>query len=206
MAQGIALFGGSFDPLHMGHLIVGRAVAEHLSLSRVIFIPSANPPHKNSANLAHASDRMEMARLATADEPGFEVSDIEIQRSGPSYTVLTVQEYQQSVGKNVPLFWIIGADTLGELHTWYRLDELAELCRIVTADRPGFAEPDLAALCKKLSPAQIERLRKDILPTPQIDISATDIRRRVQDGLSIRYLVPDTVHDYIITRGLYQHL
>jgi len=208
MADKTALFGGSFNPIHVGHLIVARAVAEHLDVSRLIFVPSGNPPHKRSGGLADAAARLTMARIATADEPGFEVSDIEIQRdaqqSGPSYTILTVQHYRQLLGADESLFWIIGGDTLTELHTWYRVDELVDMCRIVTAMRPGFEQPDLSVLHTKLSSAQVSRLREGMLPTPVVDISATDIRHRVRTGRSIRYLVPDAVCDYIEKRGLYK--
>jgi len=201
---GVGLYGGSFNPIHHGHLIIARAVAERLGLSRVVFIPSANPPHKSTEGLADATDRLAMARLAIGDEPGFEVSDIEIRRTGPSYTILTVEDFARQVGDGVPLCWMIGGDTLPELHTWHRAGELVDLCRIVTAGRPGFEMADLSVLEPILSVEQIQRLRADILDTPRIDISATDIRRRVAEGHSIRYLVPDPVRAYIDEHGLYR--
>jgi len=200
---GIGLFGGSFNPIHNGHLIAARSVAEHLGLERVVVIPSANPPHKRDAELADAADRLAMARLAVAGEAGFEVSDVEVKRHGPSYTILTVQAYRESLGPEVPLYWIIGGDTLAELHTWYQVSELVELCRIVTAVRPGFESLDVSGLTRSLSVPQIDRLRDGMLATPRIDISATDIRRRVREGRSIRYLVPDGVSEYIRTHQLY---
>ncbi len=203
---GIGLFGGSFNPVHNGHLIVARAVAERLGLTRVVLIPSAHPPHKQSRNdLASAADRLEMVRLAIAGESCLDVSDIELRREGPSYTILTVQEYRTSVGPDVPLHWIIGGDTLPELHTWYRVRELIDLCRIVTAVRPGFETPDLSVLEPTLTSEQVQRLREGVLPTPRIDISATDIRRRIRDGRSIRYLVPDAVREFIEHGKLYHY-
>ena len=204
MTAGLALFGGSFNPIHVGHLIVGRAILEHVGLARLVFIPSANPPHKRGLELADAADRLEMVRLAIAGEPGFELSDVEIRRSGPSYTILTVEGYRRSLSAEAAIYWIIGGDTLGELHTWYRVAELVDMCRIVTAVRPGFAEPDLSHLRGQLSPSQIKRLCEDVLPTPPIDVSASDIRRRIQEGRSIRYLVPERVREYIEKRGLYR--
>jgi len=207
MNQGVALFGGTFNPIHIGHLIIARFIAEHLSLSRVTLIPSANPPHKRGKNdLADAAHRLEMAGLACAGEPLFQVSDVEVQRAGPSYTILTVEHYRRQLGPDVPLYWIIGADSLPELGSWYHFRELVELCQIVTAVRQGFETPDLSSLEPILSPQQVERLRRSILPTPRIDISATDIRRRIKDGRSIRYLVPDPVREYIEARRLYQHV
>ena len=201
---GIALFGGSFNPIHNGHLIVARAVAERLRLSRVVFIPSSpSPPHKANAELADAADRLEMVRLAIAGESGFEVSDLEVRQGGVSYTIRTVESFRQAAADQT-LHWIIGGDTLPELHTWYRVRELVERCRIVTAVRPGFEVPDLSAIQRVLSPEQVQRLMADVLPTPRIDISATDIRRRVAEGRSIRYLVPEAVRQYIEQRGLYR--
>jgi nicotinate-nucleotide adenylyltransferase len=201
--DGIALFGGSFNPIHNGHLIVARAVAERLSLSRVVFIPSPSPPHKANVDLADASDRLEMVRLAIAGQRGFEASDFEVRQGGVSYTILTVEAFQKSAAGQT-LHWIIGGDTLPELHTWYRVRELVERCRIVTAVRPGFEVPDLSALERVLTVDQVRRLKEDILPTPRIDISATDIRRRAAEGRSIRYLVPEPVRQYIEQRGLYR--
>lgn len=201
---GVALYGGTFNPIHHGHLIAARAVAERLDIDRLVLIPSANPPHKRGGELADAADRLEMARLAIAGEPSFEVSDVEVRRSGLSFTILTVEGWRQQVGPDAPLYWIIGGDTLPELHSWYRIRDLAGLCRIVTAVRPGYETPDLAALERVLSPEQVTQLRADVLPTPRIDISATEIRRRFAEGRSIRFLVPEPVRDYIESRGLYR--
>ena len=201
---GLLLFGGSFNPIHVGHLIIARAAAEQLGVERTILIPSAAPPHKTGSDLAAPEDRLEMVRLAVAGEPGFEVSDIELRREGPSYTLLTVQAYRQQVGADVPLYWLIGGDTLPELHSWYHIAELVDLCRIVTAVRPGFETPDFSTLFGCLSLAQIQRLRESILSTPRIDISATQIRARVREGKSIRYLVPESVVEYIAQERLYR--
>ncbi|MGQ9651460.1 MAG: nicotinate (nicotinamide) nucleotide adenylyltransferase [Phycisphaerae bacterium] len=201
---GLLLFGGSFNPIHVGHLIIARAAAEQLSAEQVVLIPSAAPPHKTNSNLATPEDRMEMVRLATAGEPGFVVSNIELRRQGPSYTILTVEDYRRELGSGTPLYWLIGGDTLPELHTWYRIQDLVELCTVVTAVRPGFEAPDLSALSNALPASQIHRLERSILPTPRIDVSATEIRWRVREGRSIRYLVPDRVAEYITTNRLYQ--
>lgn len=204
MAGGIALFGGTFDPIHFGHLIAARAVAEHLQLDRVVLIPSANPPHKQQLMPAPAADRLEMARLAVEGDSRFEVSDIEARRSGLSYTILTVEEYRRLIGPDVPLYWIIGGDSLAELHTWYRVEDLVERCTVVTAVRPGFETPDLSLLAQRLTKTQMERVRAGVLPTPRIDISATDIRQRVRRGASIRHLTPESVRLYIERMGLYR--
>lgn len=199
----VALFGGSFNPIHHGHLIAARSVAETLGIGRAILIPSASPPHKTGGDLAGAEARLDMVRLAVEGEPGFDVSDVEIRRSGPSYTIHTVEHFRQHTDPDTQLCWIIGADTLPELHTWYRIEEIVEACRIVTAVRPGFDEPDLASLAGVLPEHQIKALHEGILQTPRIDISATQIRRRLRAGQSIRYLVPESVEQYIREHGIY---
>lgn len=201
--NGIILVGGSFNPIHNGHLIVARAVAEQLDAERVVFIPSGNPPHKTGDDLADAVDRLAMVRLAIAGEPGLEVSDIEIRRSGPSFTILTIEDYRKTLQPGQILYWLIGSDTLTELHTWHRATDLVNMCRIATAVRPGFESPDLTVLEQTLSPEQVRQLQADILATPRIDISATAIRQRIAAGQSIRYLVPDPVREYIESHGLY---
>lgn len=204
MASGVALFGGSFNPIHHGHLIIARAVAEELGVERLVLVPSACPPHKQDHVLASAADRLAMARLAVEDESGFEVSDVELLRAGPSYTILTVEAFRKEIPTDQAFYWIIGGDTLPELHTWYRVRELVDLCRIVTAVRPGFDVGDLSSLRPCLSAEQVARLQADVLTTPEIDISATEVRRRVAKGLSIRYLVPEKVCIYIEQHGLYR--
>jgi len=203
MSRRIGLLGGTFDPIHHGHLIIARSVAERLELDRLVFIPSAHPPHKTGERLTGAGHRLEMTRLAVEGEDVFDVDDLEIQREGPSYTILTIEAYRRRLGRQDELFWVIGGDTLCELHSWYRVEDLVEQSRFVTAARPGFEEPDLSALTDLLSPSRVQQLRDDILETPRIDISSTDIRHRTAKGKSIRYLVPDSVRFYIERHGLY---
>ncbi|RJP38600.1 MAG: nicotinate-nucleotide adenylyltransferase [Phycisphaerales bacterium] len=204
MATRIALFGGSFNPIHLGHLIVARNIAEQLGLDRVIFLPSSRPPHKNGAALAEGDHRGQMVRLAIAGEPLFELSDYDQNRPGPSYTIDTVSHFRQTLGLEIILYWIIGTDSLADLTTWYRVGALVDCCRIITARRPGFREVDWDRLRSRLSEDQIAILRAGVLDTPQIEISATDIRRRVREGKSIQYLVPEAVRQYIAEQRLYQ--
>ncbi len=203
MTSSIALYGGSFNPIHHGHLIVARRAAEMLKLDRVIFLPSGNPPHKDSSALLEASHRAEMVKLAIAGEPVFAFSDHDLHKSGPSYTVETVTHFADTLGPDLDLYWIIGGDSLADLASWYQVSDLVDGCRIVTAARPGWDVSALDALQSTLSPDQIARLRSDILATPRIEISATDIRRRISGGLSVRYLVPDAVLRYIAEHRLY---
>jgi len=205
MTRRIGLYGGSFNPIHHGHLIVARAVAEGLDLDRVIFLPSNRPPHKQARALLNAEHRAEMVRLAIKDEILFEFSDFDLVRDGPSYTIDTVTHFRTQLGPDVDLHWIIGADSLAELTTWRRVGDLVDSCRIVTAARPGSdGKINWDQLRSALSETQLAALRSGVVETPLIDISSTDIRRRVRDGRSIRALVPDPVRCYIDEHELYR--
>jgi len=202
----IGLFGGSFNPIHFGHLIAARAVAEATSIARVILLPSGRPPHKSGEGLISAGHRLAMARLAIDGESLFEVSDVDAVRAGPCYTIDTVAHFRGVYGGGTKLCWIIGLDSLAELDTWFRIGELVDACRIVTAQRPNAAVPELdaARFRKVLTDAQIARLKCDMVMTPLIDISATEIRNRIAAGRSIRYMLPDAVIDYIEGNELYR--
>ncbi len=204
MAQRIGLYGGSFDPVHHGHLLVARFVAEALALERVVFLPSASPPHKDGHTLAPAEDRAKMVELAIADEPLFEFSAYDLTRSGPSYTFDTVGHFREIHGVDALLHWIIGADSLADLPTWHRAGELVDACRIVTAARAGWQATDWAALESALGATGTQGLREGVLETPIIEISATEIRKRCRRGLSIRSFVPEPVRDHIESRTLYR--
>lgn len=201
---GVGLFGGTFDPIHCGHLIVARSIREQLSLQSIVFIPAARPPHKGHAPMTTPEHRLEMVRLSVEGEEGLTYDDCELHRPGPSYTYQTVVDFRQRLGAAAPLYWIIGADLSAELGTWYRIRELLQGCGMVTVSRPGWDEPDLSALASVLDAGQIARLREGITRGPRIDISATDIRRRVAAGRSIRFLVPEPVRHYIEQHGLYR--
>ncbi len=199
----VLLFGGSFDPIHVGHVGVAQAAAERLRAERVLLIPAAIPPHKQNHQLASAAHRLAMCRLAVAGDPLFEVSDWELSRSGPSYTLHTVLHFRAAL-PGWRLFWLIGMDSLAELATWHRAAELADACELVTVRRPGQMLPDLAgALSGVLSAEQIARLLEQVLDTPTFDISATQIRARVQAGSSLEGMVAPAVAEYIAQHRLY---
>jgi len=206
VADRIVLFGGTFDPVHHGHLIVARAVAERCGYRRITLVPSARPPHKQVAS-ASAADRLAMLRLATEGEALFEIRDIELRREGASYTFDTLQAFRRQAGKDVELHLVVGADMLADLPNWHRSTEVVDLARFVVAARlPWHRRMDevLAALRGRFSPSAVDRLSAAVVETPLIDISSTEIRRRVAAGLPIRYLVPDLVRKYIERRGLYR--
>ncbi len=207
----VALFGGTFDPIHCGHLIVARCVLEHLSLDEVTFIPSANPPHKGRADLSDVAHRLAMVELAidgprplVGAEPGFACDDCETRRTGPSYTFDTVMHFRERLGPQATIHWIIGADSLAELESWHCAGELVDACNIVTVNRLGDNQPDLSTFGRVLDEGHVAKLERGILQTPHIDISATDIRRRVAADQSIRYLVPEPVRQYIEDHQLYR--
>jgi len=199
----ILLFGGTFDPIHNGHLVVSRAAGEQLGVGKVVLVPSGQPPHKLHIELSDAEDRLAMAQLAVQADEFFEVSDCELRRSGPSFTLETVRHFKEVYRDNVRLYWLIGADTIKDLPNWYEVGRLADECTIVTAGRPGYGLEELTALGEVLSDEQVARLKEYILDTPLVDVSATEVRRRVAAGLPILDMVPGRVVDYIVERGLY---
>jgi nicotinate-nucleotide adenylyltransferase len=184
----LALYGGTFDPIHHGHLLLARDALEELKLDRVIFIPAALSPHKLATNPASAAVRHEMLISALADEPGFALDDSELSRPGPSFAIDTVERVR-TANPGAQLYYLIGADNVRELHTWRRIGELRRLAEFVV-----FGRGDAAA-------ESVDDFRT--LPR-RIDISATEIRRRVARGESIRYLVPEPVRSLIATHHLYQ--
>ena len=204
MAQQIGLYGGSFNPIHHGHLIVARAVVERLGLERMIFLPSARPPHKETEKLATPVHRAEMVKMALEGEPAFEFSDFDLTRKGPSYTIDTVAHFHHEFGMKAELSWIIGADSLVELSSWRRVGELVDACRIITAVRPGWKRIEGEELLTPLTDDQLARLKAGVVETPMIEISSSDIRRRISCEQSIRYLVPEPVHAYVEAHQLYR--
>jgi len=197
------LFGGTFDPIHHGHLIVARCVAEQLDVEKTILIPSANPPHKSNLELTDPQHRLAMTRLAVQGDSRFEVSDCELQRDAPSYTIDTVSHFRKTLGPSAHFYWLIGADTLKDLPQWYKIDQLIDLCTIVTAARCGFDSNQLDTLTGNIPEKKIARLKEYILQTPLIDIAATEIRTRLKKNHPAQYLLPKAVLDYIQTHNLY---
>jgi len=198
----IGVLGGTFDPIHMGHLIIAEEVRARLDLTEILFVPAGQPWLKlNNANaISPAEHRLEMVRLAIADEPAFKLSTMEIERPGPSYTVDTMAELRSQIGAEGKLYFVLGWDNLNQLPRWHQPQRLVELCRLVPVRRVGFASPDLDSL-----EAAVPGLAKSLvmLDTPQIEISSSEIRQRVARGLSIHQLVPEPVERYIIKHKLY---
>jgi nicotinate-nucleotide adenylyltransferase len=199
----IGVFGGSFDPVHVGHLGIAQQARESFRLDTVIFVPSASPPHKGGRAVADAADRLEMARLAISGHPRFQASDLEMRRDGPSYTIDTLEE-MQNAHPAARLFFIVGADSLAELDKWHRAGELVSRFDFIIVGRPGTAEIPGESLAAAFGGQAAARLQAAFLRTGVYNISATEIRSRVAAGQSITFLVPPAVERYIHKSGLYR--
>lgn len=186
----VGLFGGSFDPVHLGHLIAARVAFERLGLAEVRFVPAGAQPHKESGHAASATHRLAMLRLAVAGEAGFAIETAELDRPGPSYTVDTLRALRaREPGRSFIL--LLGADAARGLPGWHEAGAIAGLARVVVLTRPGSAPP------AGIAPS-------DVVTVPAVDISASEIRRRGADGRPLRFWVPDAVADYVATHGLYR--
>ena len=202
--RSIGILGGTFNPIHLAHLIIAESVREHYRLQSVLFIPSARPPHKTDPDIISASHRVELVRLAIADNPCFELSEIEVKRQGRSYSVETLHALRAADTQPTDYFFIIGSDSVPELRTWKNIEELARLCTFVVVPRPGWALERFEETDLGLPDWLATAVLSEVLPAPLVSISSTEIRRRVRTGNSIRYLVPKAVEEYIIEHNLYR--
>ncbi len=195
----VGILGGTFDPIHVGHLMMAEAVRNEYHLDKILFIPTGNPPHKHG-DVTSAEHRYMMTMLATCSNPFFEVSDIEMKREGLSYSVDTVRALQRE-HKDTDYFFIIGTDIVKTIATWERIDELLSICEFIAAQRPG---SDASAETLRAELGEIGETRIHALATPELEISSTDIRSRVRRGYSIKYVVPPSVEQYIAKYHLYK--
>ncbi len=199
MTERIGIIGGTFDPIHLGHLFIAEESRYRCGLDRVIFVPAGVPPHKPGEPITAAERRYSMTMLATEDNPAFEVSRIEIERPETSYTVNTLEAFREAQPDD-ELFFIMGADSVAELVTWYRPERIVELATVIAAARPG---------------TDIERAKEDLpkslrnrvifLESPGLHISSTALRARASLGMPLRYLLHDRVEKYIIENELYRN-
>ncbi len=194
----IGVLGGTFDPVHIGHLVVAEEARIRLGFKEVLFVPAGQPWLKLDRNITPVVHRMEMVRRALADNPHFKLCTIEVERPGPSYTVDTLTRLQKQLGSEASLFFIIGRDTLAELPLWKEPEKLIQLCRLVVAPRLG--SKDLKHL-ETAIPGLLDKVIQ--LDMPVIGISSSGIRQRIAQGLSIRYLVPAEVEKYITEQKIY---
>ncbi len=187
--------GGVFDPIHYGHLFTAEEARIEFKLDKVIFVPCREPVHKRENSISDPEHRYLMTVLAISNNPFFEVSKIELNRPGPSYSIDTVKEFFKKYNHGIEIFFITGADAFLEIDSWYKSEELIKLCQFVAATRPGYDLNRLDQRFKKII---------KIMEIPPLSISSTDIRRRVREGKSIKYLVPYKVEEYIYKNRLYQ--
>jgi nicotinate-nucleotide adenylyltransferase len=195
----LGIFGGTFDPVHLGHLVLAETVREESGLDELWFMPARVPPHKQSEEISSPKARMEMLELAIAGHARFRVSDLELRRDGPSYTVETLRGLREQ-RPNDELHVVIGGDSLADLPTWKEPEEILKLARVIAVNR-GREELTLAATLDHFGETAAERIQ--LVQMPAIDISATELRERVRTGKSIRYQVPRSVELYIQQHGLY---
>jgi len=188
----IGLLGGTFDPIHVGHLIIAEWIRESWGLKKIIFVPAALPPHKKNVKMTDKKDRLEMVKLSIRDNPKFEISDIEINEENVSFTVDTLKEFSKGDDE---IYFIIGGDSLKEFPTWKDPDEIIRLSNIVVARRPNHEDNG-----KKI----IYSDKVIFSDSPEISISSTQIRERVKEGKSIKYLVHPAVEEYILKKGFYK--
>lgn len=198
MSERLAIFGGTFDPIHYGHLALAAEVCWELDVQKVFFVPAAQQPFKGEGHAAPAGARLEMVRLATEDSSSFTVCDLEIRRGGRSYTVDTVADLREEF-PGADFTFVAGADVLEDLHRWYAIERLLALCRFAVVTRPGYPI-DLQRLYTLL-PAARDRITT--IAGLALDISATDLRNRLRRGAPVRFQMPDAVIDYIHAHGLY---
>ena len=196
----IGIMGGTFDPIHLGHLATAESVRELFVLDEILFIPAARPPHKLARHVTDEHHRLAMTTLATHSNKFFRVSDMELKRTGLSYTLDTMNELHEQFGTTTELFFIIGADSLVDLSKWHEAKKLVERSHFIATTRPG-VDVDFSATEKFFGSAASEHIHR--VTTPAIEISSTEIRQRVKLGRSIKYLVPETVEEYILREELY---
>jgi len=190
----ICLFGGTFDPPHIGHLLVAQTIFEAENFDNIVFIPTFNTPQKN--NITDIKDRLAMLRMAVISNPNFEISDLEIQRGGTSYTIDTIREYKSDQDYDSrELYYLIGSDSLQTFHTWEEPREILDECQVIVALRPGFRPSDISNwILRKVRFASI----------PRFEISSSTIRSRWQENKTIRYMVTQPVWEYINDHGIYK--
>ncbi|MCH7737620.1 MAG: nicotinate (nicotinamide) nucleotide adenylyltransferase [Chloroflexi bacterium] len=196
----VGILGGTFDPVHLGHLSIADAAMNQAALDRVLFIPAGQPRLKQAEPLASVDHRLEMVRLAIEDRPKFQVCDIEAQRPGPTYSVDTLVELSAKLGPTADLFFILGIDVLGHLDRWKDPERVLGLCRLLVLDRPGEEDFDWPGFYSRVPEAEG---KVQVITAPLVDVSGTELRRRASTGEPLTGQVPDAVGGYIREQGFY---
>jgi nicotinate-nucleotide adenylyltransferase len=204
MKQRIALFGGTFDPIHLGHTVVVAHTSRDLPAESVFFVPVRRSPLKNTFPQATDSDRLAMIDLAIADHPDWQVSDCELQRPSPSFTIDTIRHFKAQYGDDASLYWLIGADAVSELPHWHGIDQLLDQCQIVAMVRAGCPRPDFSPFIPLWGQERAHQLQEHIIETPLIDVSSTEIRQRLAAGQDVSGMLHPAVLEYIQKHNLYR--
>ena len=200
----ISLFGGTFDPIHLGHAKVAGAAAKTLNAEKVVFVPAKCSPLKGFSPKAGDRERLEMITLAIAEYPAFAVSDCELQRPAPSYTLDTVRQFKQAWGPDVSVHWLMGADGIDDLIHWHGIRELIDECYLTTMYRAGYKLPDFGQFERIWGPERVEKLQEHVLQTPSVDVSSTEVRTRLAGGGDVNGMLHPDVIEYIHRHQLYQ--
>lgn len=198
----VALMGGTFDPIHFGHLIIAQEALSQFSLDEVIFIPAGQPPHKRNRIITPYEHRLTMTKLAIDSNPNFSISSLENERMGPSYTIDTVKYFIELLPHGSEVFFITGADAILDIPTWKDYQELIGLCNFIAATRPGYSLEKIKSVLHEIPTQLVNKIHP--MQVPLMDISSTDIRQKIFDNKSVRYQVPEKVLNYILENKLYK--
>lgn len=199
----LGICGGTFDPIHFGHLLLAETAREFFALDSVVFVPAGVPPHKRGRTVTSGETRFEMLRRAVADNPFFEICRFEIDSDEISYTVRTL-EYLHASRPNDELFLIVGSETLADIPNWFAPRQVCRLASPLVAARPAAPPPDFSPFEELVSASRLKAFRRQVVPMPPFDVSSTEIRERVAEDRSVRYLVPDAVAEFIKEKRLYR--
>lgn len=202
METKIILFGGSFDPIHLGHTKVAQFCIDYLKADKLIFVPAKRSPLKNY-NPANGSDRLSMIQLAIRDYPQFSVSDCELIRPAPSYTIDTVIHFKKKYGQNAEFVFLVGIDTAKDIYKWHKFNDLMKICDFYFMKRPNCNLPDFDKLAEHINTEQLEKIKNNIIPTPLIDISSTQIRNALEKNENPKEFLDPNVFEYILKKSLY---
>lgn len=198
----IAIMGGTFDPIHYGHLVTAEAVRHKYKIDRVLFVPTGHPPHKKNRDVSSPEHRYMMTMLATETNPYFYVSRIEIDREGTTYTIDTIKELKEMYDPDTKIYFITGADAFYEILTWKNSKELLQICSFIAATRPEYHKEELINNIEVIKNNYQSKFH--FIEVPALAISSSDIRNRVRDGRPIKYLLPETVENYINKYDIYK--
>ena len=198
----VILFGGTFDPVHVGHTEVARFARDYKNARQVFFIPAKRSPLKGAMPRASDGDRLAMIRLAIGDYESFDVTDWELRKPAPSYSLHTVEMFQRRF-EQAHLHWLVGADGVDDLQHWYRITEFLDACNVSVMYRAGYDPPDFRQYETVWGRERVEKLRKNVIPTPLIEVSSTEVRRRLREGEPVKELLHPAVEQYIRRLNLY---